>query len=501
MNKLEVLNQNEIQRIHNATIELLEQVGIKVESKEALDLFEKNGAKVNKKTNFVYIPEFLIKHSLMKIPKSFSLFGPDGSYQLKVDTSNSVFATMGAAVNINDPSRKKLIRKTSLKDAIDHIRVVNELEHINCSHVDVWPHDIPFTEIHYHTISNWAKFSNKPYGMSCYGRVASEDMMNMLSIIVEDEGNLRNKPRLLGIFNPLSPLTLPKILLNGLFVFAKYNQPLLISAAASAGSTSPVTLAGTLVQANMEVLSSIILTQLINPGTPVLYGSTNTILDPLSGNVAYGSMEFSLITIASAQLAHFYNIPSKGSGSLTDSKLFDIQNGFERFVTLYTAIAAGHNYITCAGTYESLLSETLELLVIDNEFIDIITKVLQKGYLNKKALNLRQQKDIIGENNSSMRIKEKMKKIDKEIFHKKIFESMINVNHTNEGDKTIMNKAKSLVHQILQQERDSKLSEPVDKELKNYYKLIASRSLEDYIKSEDLEGGAENVNIGGIKLN
>jgi trimethylamine--corrinoid protein Co-methyltransferase len=501
MIKLDVLNQNEIERIHNTTIELLEHVGIKIESKEALDLFEKNGATVDKKAKFVYIPEFLIKRSLMKVPKSFSLFGPDGSHKVDVSISSSAFATMGAAVNIYDPSRKKLIRKTNLKDGIDHIRVVNELEHINCSHVDVWPHDIPFTEIHYHTIYNWAKFSYKPYGMSCYGRIASQDMMNMLSIIVDGEENLRNEPRLIGIFNPLSPLTLPQLLVNGLFIFANYNQPLLISAAASAGSTSPVTLAGTLVQANMEVLSSIVLTQLINPGTPVLYGSTNTILDPLSGNVAYGSIEFSIITIASAQLAHFYKIPSKGSGSLTDSKCFDIQNGFERFFTLYTAMAAGHNYITCAGTYESLLSETLELLVIDNELINILKGILQKGEFDEKVLIVKQLKSDNAKNKNSMRLKEKVKNIKNEIFNKEIFKSIINTIWKTEGDKTIMNKAKDLVYQILKMVKESGLSEAVDKELKSYYKIIASRSLEDYKKLEGMEGTTNNVNIGGIDVN
>ena len=472
MLKLEVLNQIEIEKIHETTLELLYEVGIKVESNEALELFEMNGAKVDKTTNFVHIPENLVVDSLKKVPKSFSLYGPDGSYKANIDTKSSIFATMGAAVNKYAPSSKKQIVKTTLKDAIDHIRVINELDHINCSHVDVWPHDVPFTELHYHTIYNWAQYGFKPYGMSCYGRVASLDMIKMLSIIVNGFDNLKDKPRLIGIFNPLSPLCLPKILLNGLFIFAKFNQPLLISAATSAGSTSPVTLAGTLVQANMEVLSSIILTQLINPGTPVLYGSTNTISDPFTGNVAYGSIEFSLITIASAQMAHYYKIPSKGSGCLTDSKSFDIQNGLERFISLFSAIASGHNYITCAGTYESLLSEALELLIIDDEFIGLTQNYLKnfRKYTNKNTI------------------------IPK-------FSFMINTILKNKSIISMMHNAKGKVDDILRKPKEKRLEQKNDNGLKDYFKTISARTLQEYQKLEDIEDTNTKINVGGVDIN
>ena len=469
---LEVLNQNEIERIHEATLELLYEVGIKVESDKALELFEMNGAKVDKTTKYVHIPENLVVESLKKVPKSFSLYGPDGSYKVNINLKSSIYATMGAAVNKYDPSSKKQIVKTTLSDAINHIRVINELDHINCSHVDVWPHDIPFTELHYHTIYNWAQYSSKPYGMSCYGRVASQDMIKMLSLIVHGFNNLKDKPRLIGIFNPLSPLCLPKILLNGLSIFAKFNQPLLISSAASAGSTSPVTLAGTLVQANMEVLSSIILTQLINPGTPVLYGSTNTISDPFTGNVAYGSIEFSLITIASAQIAHFYKIPSKGSGCLTDSKIFDIQNGLERFISLFSAIASGHNYITCAGTYESLLSEALELLVIDNDFIE-----LTQNYLNNFWDKSKEKKTIQN------------------------ISSIVNTILENGSIPSMIDNAKKRIDEILRKPKEKKLDQLIDKELKEYFKVISARTLQDYQKLEGIEDTNNKINIGGIDIN
>jgi trimethylamine--corrinoid protein Co-methyltransferase len=161
MNQLKVLNKDEIQSIHDSSIELLDSLGVKIESEEAIKLLKEHGAivDVKEKSTFVRFPESLVTEQLKKVPDSFSLYGPDGSYQVTVNTTNLNFSTMGATVNINDSTKKKGVRKTTLEDAINHIRIVNELEHIVCSQVDVWPHDVPFTELHYHTIREWGRHS------------------------------------------------------------------------------------------------------------------------------------------------------------------------------------------------------------------------------------------------------------------------------------------------------------------------------------------------------
>ncbi|MFX1324665.1 MAG: trimethylamine methyltransferase family protein, partial [Promethearchaeota archaeon] len=363
MNNLEVLTKEEVEIIHYNTINLLETIGVKFESPEARSFLREHGCLIDEESHFVKFPYDLIKKSLETVPNSFSLWGPDGSFQLNIDTKTVNFATVGTPVRIYDPTHKKGIRKTLLADTIKQIRIVDSLKNIHCSHVDVWPNDVPYTELHWHAIYAWAKNSFKPYGLGCLGRTPSDDMMKLVSIIVGGEEELKKRPRLIGFYNPTSPLIQSQLLLNGLFIFAKYNQPLIIAPAASAGSTAPVTIAGLLVQANMETLSAIVLTQLINPGAPVFYSSMSAPMDPPTGNVAWGSIEQSLITVGTAQLARYYNIPSRGPGAVTDSKCFDIQNGYERFMTLLCSTQAGINYITCSGTYEGTLVEALELLV------------------------------------------------------------------------------------------------------------------------------------------
>lgn len=502
INRLEVLSKDEIRLIHNKTLELLENIGVRIESQEAKNFLKEHGVITNgeNKGGFIKFPEDLVREQLKKVPEEFTLYGTDGSFHFNVNTENINFATFGATVKIYDPDEKKKIRKTTLQDAIKHIRIVNGLDNIVCSQVDVWPHDIPYTQLHYYTIREWARHSFKPYGMACFGRTASQDMMNLTSIIVGSEAELKKNPRLIGVFNPTSPLRLTQILLNGLFVFARYNQPILISAAASAGSTSPVTLCGTLIQANMEVVASIVITQLINPGTPVLYGSTNTIMDPYTGNVAYGSMEFGLITIGAAQLAHFYNIPSKGSGALTDSKCFDIQNGYERFNTLLCAAYAGHNFITCAGTYESTLSEALELLAIDDEMAGIIKRGLEGIKIDDETLALNEITKVANENKNYLMLKHTAKNTRKELFVPKLIDRNKRGIWNRAGSKDIVERAREKVERILKTQEGPGLSPHTEDELNKYFKVIASRTLDDYRKLENMEDSDTPSEISGVKI-
>lgn len=498
MNKLEVLSNEEIDTIHNHTLDLLEEVGVKVESPEARDFLKEKGCTLNQNDHFVQFPHDLVIKHLKTVPHTFSLWGPDGSFQLDIDTNTVNFATVGTPVKIYDPTHKKGIRKTVLADTIKQIRIVDSLKNIHCSHVDVWPNDVPYTELHWHAINAWARTSFKPYGLGCLGRTPSQDMMNMLSIIVGSEEELKKRPRLIGFYNPTSPLIHTQILLNGLFVFAKYNQPLIIAPAASAGSTAPVTLAGLLVQANMETLSAIILTQLINPGAPVFYSSMSAPMDPATGNVAWGSIETGLITAATAQMARYYKIPSRGPGAVTESKCFDIQNGYERFMTLFTSAHAGINYITCAGTYESSLSEALELLVIDDELCSIVKRGLEGIRVEAESLATEEIKKVASSGKSYLSLKHTAKNTRKELFVPLLADRDRRGVWQRGGAKEIMDRAKEKVEKILETQKGPKISEEVDQKLNNYYKIVSRRTYDEYRKLEGMEDPDTSINIPGV---
>jgi len=499
LNKLEVLEKDEIALIHGESLKLLEKIGVKVESEEARDLLKENGAIVDNSTYNVKFPEELITEQLKHVPNKFTLWGSDGSFNFEVNTKSVNFATVGTPVKIYDSSNKKGVRKTILEDNIKQIRIVDTLKNIMCSHTDVWPNDVPYLELHYHVIKAWATHSSKPYGLGCLGRVASQDMMNLVSIIVEGKEELIKKPRLVGFFNPVSPLILNKLQLNGLFVFAKHNQPTIIAPAASAGATAPVTLAGLLIQSNMETLSSITLTQLINPGCPVFYSTMNAPMDPPTGNVAWGSIETGLITIGVAQLARYYNIPSRGPGLVTESKCFDIQNGYERFMTLFCAANAGINYITCAGTYESSLAEALELLVIDDELIDIVKRGFNGIRVDDESIAIDEITKVASEGKNYLMLKHTSKNIRKELYVPKLADRDRRGTWQRNGAKDIILRAKEKVDTILDTQKGPGISKDVEEKLEKYFKIISSRSYDDFRKAEDMDKAAVPKIVNGLE--
>ena len=502
LTKFEVLSKDEIQQIHSSTLELLETLGVRIQSNEARTLLKENGAIINEedKEHFVKFPEDLVNEQLKHVPDKFSLWGSDGTFNFEVNTKEVNFATVGTPVKIYDPLHKKGIRKTVLDDNIKQIRIVDTLKNINCSHVDIWPNDIPYLEMHCHCIREWATHSTKPYGMGCLGRLASQDMMNLTSIIVGGEDELIKHPRLVGFFNPTSPLILDQLLLNGMFIFTKYNQPLIIAPAASAGATAPVTLAGLLIQTNMETLSSIVLTQLINPGAPVFYSSMSAPLDPLTGNVAWGSIETGLITAGAAQLARFYNIPSRGPGAVTESKCFDIQNGFERFMTLFCAATAGINYITCAGTYESSLAEALELLVIDDELIDTVKRGMEGILVNDITLAIEEIKTVATTGKNYLALRHTSKNVRKEIFVPKLVDRDRRGVWQKNGAKDIIERAREKVETILNKQKGPGLEPTVLEKLTEYTKKVAARTMSDYRKAEDMETAKDVKGVPVVKL-
>ncbi|MFX1555229.1 MAG: trimethylamine methyltransferase family protein [Promethearchaeota archaeon] len=501
LKKIKVLSNDEIQAIHSASIELLSKVGIKIDSPSARNLFKENGAEVSDNDLFIRIPESLIKEKLKEVPNSFKLHGPDGKFNFEVNTTSTQFATIGTPVKIYDPSKKSGIRKTVLDDTIKQIRIVDSLKNINCSHLDVWPNDVNYLSLHVHCIYQWVHNTRKPYGLGCWGRVVSQDVINMASIIVGSEDELIKNARFVGFMNPTSPLHLPQLMTNGLEIFAKYNQPTIIAPEALAGATAPVTMAGLLTQINAEIIGGIILTQIYKSGAPVFFGTVSTITDMKSGNAALGSIETGLITTAIAQMARFYNIPSRGPGGITDSKVLDVQCGFERLQTLLVAAQAGINYITCAGTYEETLVESLELLVIDDELVDIVKRLLEGisvdedtialDVIKKVASSPKKGVNYLGEAHTRKYMRE-------ELFIPSLIDRNRRSTWRKKGAKDIIGRAGEKVKQILQSFIPPELDKVIENELLDYIKEDQKRTLEYYKKAEGISAG--KVSLPGTEI-
>jgi trimethylamine--corrinoid protein Co-methyltransferase len=489
LKRLEVFSKDEMQLIHSNSIRLLEEVGIKVDAQDTRDLLKSYGAKVNEMNHFVRFPESLVKDKLKTAPNSFKLYGPDGSFHFEVNTETTQFATIGTPVRIYDKSVKNGVRKTVLEDTVQQIRVVDELENIVCSHIDVWPNDISYITIHAHCIYQWVKNTKKPYGLGCLGRLASQDMMNMASIIVGGDEELIKRPRFVGFMNPTSPLHLPQLMTNGFSIFTKFKQPTIIAPEALAGTSAPVTLAGLITQTNAEIVGSVVLSQILNLGAPIFFGTVSHITDMRTGNSAMGSVEMGLITAGIAQMARYYDIPSRGPGGGTDSKVLDLQNGYERLQTLMLAAQSGVNYITCAGTYEATLVEALELLVIDDDLAGMVQRALEGIVVNEETIGFDVIKkvatsDVKGVNFLAEGHTRKYMKT--ELYMPRLADRARRSSWFKKGGKDIIERARERVNKILEDHQPTSLDINVENELLKYIKLVEARTFDDYRKAEGM---------------
>lgn len=373
--RLEPFTKSELQRIHGATIRVLEHTGIRVLEPEAERLLVAAGGESQADGHVVRIPESVLKDLLMEAPSRFRLYGRDGKRVMNFGEGASYMSSMGTAVQVEDLDGT--VRAASIKDVENFYRLVDELPHLDHASWVVWPRDVPNELVHLYELVWGFRFTTKTLDGYNWGRHASQETIELASIVAGGLEELVRRPLLLGFTNPVSPLTLAKETTEGLIVYAKAGQPTTIPPEALGGGTAPSTLAGILVQQNAEVLASIAVAQCARRGAPVFYGCVSTIMDMKTGNVALGAPEAGLISLGAAQLARYYGIPSRGTGGNTEALTVDYQAGAETTSTLIAAALAGFDFIyDAAGCLESSLTASYAKLVLDNDMAGEVRRLM-----------------------------------------------------------------------------------------------------------------------------
>ena len=483
--RFEVLSPSEIDSIHSASMTVLSEVGIQVDYAKARRLFQQAGARVDEAKCVVYLPESLVQWALKQAPSSFGLYGRDASFSMHVGGEETQFAGLGTPTRIIDPTSGE-IRETTLQDVIRHIQLIDACDFIHNSQMDIWPNDVPMTTIHTRSISEWARWSRKPFGMGCYGYLPTLDMMRLMALLVGGKEELRRRPRFLAICSVLSPLKMAAMQIEGLLICAEYGQPVALSPEAIAGATAPVTLAGLLVQENANILAHITLAQIFRPGAPVLYGTVSTIANMRHGTVALGSVETGLITAASAQLARRYGLPCRSVGGATESKLEDLQAGSERTANLAAAVLAGVNLITCAGTLDGTMLESDALLLLDDELCGALKRMARGIEVTPDSLAL----DLIRRVNYTgnyLQEEHTAANFRKEHYIPRLANRDPFENWVQAGKKSALDKARQRVHELVSRAQPRPLDPALEKEVDAFCALVAQRSMEEFYGFEQAD--------------
>jgi len=438
-----ILSNREKYRINECSLEVLESIGVRVESEEITEKMIKAGAKPSQDKRVVYLPEKIVKDYMMKTPSSVKLENLDGKSVILSPKGETVFWTCNALYISED----RKARDITSPDFVNLTRIADSLENVHAmvgtSIADYPPQTRDF--VGFRLMAENTRKHLRPVIFTPNGVKAMIEMANVLL----DGQPIEEHPIFSLGYTSLSPPWWSKTALESFQNSSGHRIPLMINGEPMAGGTAPITLAGTLVLANAEVLSGIVIAQVLEEVRPCIYNvGFAHVLDMQNLSVAWtGSPENALIAAAGAEMAQFYSLPS-ASWMCTESMIADSQNAYEKMSTGLMWALSGVNIIWGIGSLESEKSISPEMMVIDNEVAGIINRIKRGIEVDEDTLALDLIKEV-GLKSNYITTKHTIKRFRKEIRFSKLSNRNNRSTWEEQGSKSVEERAKDEVRKIL----------------------------------------------------
>jgi trimethylamine--corrinoid protein Co-methyltransferase len=465
------LDQRQVEQIHTASLQILKQTGVQVDNPQALELFSSAGAEVDGKR--VRLSARIIEEAIERAPSEFLLAGRDPANDLELGDKRVYIGTGGSALQVVD-LMTGIVRNAVIEDVGLMARIVDALNFIHFYLIPIYPTDLPMETVevnkYYRALSN----TTKHVQAGAYTLDGIRDVIKMAEHIAGNGSALRERPLISFITSwVISPLQFESNVTSLLLEVCRQGIPVVLSAAPIAGLTAPVTLAGMLAQSNAEQLAGLALTQLANPGTPVLMGAIPATADMHSGKFLAGSVEFGLANAAISQLTQFYGIPNYNSAGLTESKLPDIQAGIEKAHSTIMAALAGSNFIHhAAGMLEDMSTVAYEQFVIDNETIGMTMRALEGINVTDETLAV-EVIDHVGPGGHFLLEDHTVEHLrDEFYFPSLVMDRKSRDEWTEDGSHDARARARYIAQRILAEHRASALPEKVDTWIHEHYPIV-----------------------------
>jgi len=370
MNRLRVLDDAQLDRFHQITVDILENTGVELEAEEAVEVFAQNGAKVD--GHRVYIPKKMLEEAIEAAPETFKLWGRDETKSIIVggDQPRPWVEPSNGPVFVHDMEGGR--RAGTLKDLVDFYKLAQASPVCDIAGaIPVEPGDLTKEErldrIYYEMI----RHSDKPLRFVVGTRDEIIRSFEMLETAIGQPGFLKTHPSVIVSINPLSPLAYDRTPLETMMTYAEYGQAVTVLCCALAGISAPISLVGAAAMINAEMLAGLTLVQLVNPGTPYVHAPASAMPNLQTGQYITGSPQSNLINIAVMQIAiERYRLPTRTMAGLTDAKVADAQAGYETMQNLMQCMLGGSHIINeCLGVLDSIMTNSLEKFVMDEEMI------------------------------------------------------------------------------------------------------------------------------------
>jgi trimethylamine--corrinoid protein Co-methyltransferase len=472
------LSDADVKRIHDASLDVLENTGIGVAASECREIFAQAGAEVDIEHDRVYIPRSMVEDALAEACQEVELCGRDPRHDIHLSGKQVYMGTGGAAIKILD-LESGAVRESKLADVARIGRLVDALDNIHfylraCVARDI-PEELLDINTYYASMANTSKHVTG----NCFSVQTAREVIEMAAMISGSLEALRERPIISFITCwTVSPLRYAPETVEVLTEVVRQEMPVFLSSAPQSGATSPAALAGSLVQINAEQLSGITYCQQVKPGTPVVLGYVPSVSDLRTGSFVGGAAEFALMNAAAAQLGQFYNLPVYNSSGLTDSKIPDIQAGYEKGISGLAAALAGSNYIHhSAGFLESMLSVAYEQYVIDNDINGSILRMVRGIEVNEDSLSVELIDQICRGEGHFLGTSQSLELMRSEYFYPQLSDRQLREDWEADGARDMRARAREKAAQILATHQPDPIPIEIDAAIRERFDILLSPDL------------------------
>ncbi len=375
---IQLVGEEKLDGVHEATVEVLEKVGVDLQFAPALELFKSRGAVLD--GNRVKIPRRMLESAIETAPAAFTLWARDEEKSLTVGKGQLRTHVEPSNGSIYAQNREKGRWLASITDLINFFKLAHASEVCNINGgIPVQPGDIDAHGAYMRIFFETLKHTDKPIRSNVGTRDEIKNIFHMFEIAKGEKNYLKEHAAIYASVNPLSPLAYDTIPLETIMTYSQYGQPVAVLSCALAGVSAPMSLMGVCVMQNAEILAGLVLTQLVRRGSPFIYAPASAVPNMQTGEYVTGSPESNMINMVNMQLAReMYELPTRTMAGLTDAKTVDAQAGYETMQNLFQCMMGGASIINqCLGVLDSIMANSYEKFIIDEEMMSRILRFME----------------------------------------------------------------------------------------------------------------------------
>lgn len=473
-----VLSDNQVSRIHQISLEILERVGVQIPHQDMLSRFADSGADVDMESQRVKIPANFVMNCVSKAQKQYTIYGRYISKKAEFGYGKRNYnGIAGEASWVEDIGDQR--RYTTLEDVATATRFADALEYITIPGALSDPAELDYSWRCVAVLAEMIKNTTKPVTLWLHDRPSAKYICELMIALRGDEKKAMKYPLTYPFLEPISPL---RFAFNGvdlLYETARLNLPVSIGPMAQMGLSAPATVAGTMASQNAEILAGVCVTQLIRPGMPVCYGGICHAFDMATTQMIFGGPEQAIFGVGMTQMGKFYGYPVYVNVGLTDSKCVDAQAGMEVGMTLALAAAAGADIFGHMGICGVDQAASLDIMVMQHEIISYVESMMRNIDFSDDALGLSELEEV-GPGGTLIDRMHTVEHFRKELWFPKLLDRNYYQTWLNGGATNMQQRCKAMKDDILKNHQP----EPIDPELEKVIDEVVAAAKKDLGKKQ-----------------